>query len=115
MTDPRKPEYRFDEEESERFRRIAEAHLMECVEDGARAIGCTAEAFMIFGLSTWAAELDDLDGPAARQLQGTRCALRPHRERHREGTRKATDECCHRANSGGRRTEYGTTARERLT
>ena len=68
MADPRKGTRHQDGTAGDAVRAIIHAHLIECTDIGARAVGCTGASFVTMGIGIWAAELAELDGRATAIL-----------------------------------------------
>lgn len=63
-----KPIKQPDDASHEAVRQIIHAHLMECTERGAQALGCTGASFVTSGIGMWGAELAELDATATAHL-----------------------------------------------
>lgn len=68
MADPRKGTCHQDGPAGDVVRTIIHAHLIECTDAGARAVGCTGASFVTMGIGIWAAELAELNGRATAIL-----------------------------------------------
>ena len=68
MSDPRRPINTFSGDDANEIRKVAYDHLLECTNNGARAIGCTGVSFVLLGLSLWISEIYELDEAAGRKF-----------------------------------------------
>lgn len=102
MTDPRKGTKHRSGPDADALREIIRAHLMDCTERGARAVGCSGASFVTMGMGVWVAELAELDGRATAALLRALAdvmdpAATPSTKRDAETRRRAAVAQLHRA------------------